>query len=70
MTGSSNRWFAKDAPYRQRLSNHLNGQEIERLAAALQQRRKGQLPQLLQHQLLVARRLSEDDKKAPAMPGL
>lgn len=52
--GLINRWFAADAPYRERLSNQLSAKEIERLAAALQQRRKGQLPQLLQHQLLVA----------------
>ena len=54
--GLINRWFAADAPYRQRLSNQLSAKQIERLAAALQQRLKGQLPQLLQHQLLVARR--------------
>ena len=54
--GLINRWFAPDAPYRERLSNQLSAKEIERLAAALQQRLKGQLPQLLQHQLLVARR--------------
>ena len=56
--GLINRWFGPDAPYRERLSNQLSAKEIERLAAALQQRLKGQLPQLLQHQLLVARRLA------------
>ena len=56
--GLINRWFAADAPYRQRLSNQLSAKQIERLAAALQQRLKGQLPQLLQHQLLVARRMA------------
>ncbi len=52
------RWFAAEAPYRQRLSNQLSAKEIERLAAALQQRLTGHLPQLLQHQLLIARRLA------------
>ncbi|WP_415399438.1 AAA family ATPase [Synechococcus sp. W4D4] len=50
------RWFAADAPYLQHLSNHLSRAEIDRLSAALKQRLKGKIPQVLQHQLLIARR--------------
>ncbi len=60
------RWFGPEAPYRRQLGLHMEPEEIRQLESAFTARIGANLPQRLQHRLLIARR----HEKAPAEPGL
>ncbi|MEB3322750.1 MAG: AAA family ATPase, partial [Synechococcaceae cyanobacterium] len=61
------RWFAPEAPYRQRLAGHFEAAGIEQLAHLLEDLRGTSLPQPIDHALLEAR-LGDGSRSAP-VPG-